>query len=135
PARRRRDGRVLLGRPGRGDGEMSARLAGRVALVTGSSSGNGRAIAVLFAAEGAAVVCADVRKQARPGGYEDDLDVDTDDRIRAAGGRAEFVECDVSRSDDVEAAVVGAVQHFGRLDVVVNNAGLAATDAGVAEEP
>jgi NAD(P)-dependent dehydrogenase (short-subunit alcohol dehydrogenase family) len=114
---------------------MSDRLAGRVAVVTGSSSGNGRAIARRLAGEGAAVVCADVRKQARPEGYEHDLDVDTDDLIAAAGGSAAFVSCDVSRSDDVEAAVAAAVERFGRLDIMVNNAGVAGGDAGVAEEP
>lgn len=111
------------------------RLSGRVVVVTGSSSGNGRAIARLFAAEGAAVVCADVQRSARPEGYEPDLDIATDDAIREDGGEALFVHCDVSVAADVEGMVAAAVERFGGLDVLVNNAGVARTSLGVAEEP
>ena len=52
---------------------MGNRLAAKVAVVTGSSSGNGRAIALALAAEGAAVVCSDIRREAREGGYETDI--------------------------------------------------------------
>jgi hypothetical protein len=103
---------------------MSGKLAGKVAVVTGSSSGNGRSIALALAAEGAAVVCSDLRREAREGGYESDIDQTTDDVIRLAGGRAEFVEADASRYADVENLLASAVGTFDRLDVMVNNAGI-----------
>ena len=58
------------------------RLRGKVAVVTGSSSGNGRAIALALAREGAALVCSDIRKPALEGGYESNIKIDTDDLIR-----------------------------------------------------
>jgi NAD(P)-dependent dehydrogenase (short-subunit alcohol dehydrogenase family) len=92
--------------------------------VTGSSSGNGRAIALAFAREGAAVLCADLTKSARPEGYEPDVALDTDDLIMRGGGSAEFVATDMRRSTDVRAAVERAATKFGRLDIMVNNAGV-----------
>jgi NAD(P)-dependent dehydrogenase (short-subunit alcohol dehydrogenase family) len=103
---------------------MSGKLHDRVAIVTGSSSGNGRAIALALAAEGAIVVCSDLRREAREGGYEPDIDRATDDAIRLAGGKAEFVEADVARYADVERLVTQAAATYGRLDVMVNNAGI-----------
>jgi NAD(P)-dependent dehydrogenase (short-subunit alcohol dehydrogenase family) len=97
----------------------AARLAGRVAVVTGSSSGLGKAIAVRLAAEGAQVVVSDVRDDPKEGGEA------TEAVIAAAGGTAVRVAADVSRTPDVDALVSAAVQHFGRLDVMVNNAGIA----------
>jgi NAD(P)-dependent dehydrogenase (short-subunit alcohol dehydrogenase family) len=102
---------------------MPNRLQDRVAVVTGASSGNGRAIALALAAEGASVVCGDLRKSARSEGYEANIDVDTDDLIRVEGGKAEFRETDVTKADDVKALVDLAVSAFGRLDIMVNNAG------------
>ena len=92
------------------------KLEGRVAVITGAASGIGRATAILFAAEGAAVLAADVR---------DDAGAQTVATIRAAAGRAEFVHADVSRSEDVRRMVRAAVEEFGRLDVLFNNAGVA----------
>lgn len=103
---------------------MGDRLQEKVAVVTGSSSGNGRAIAVAFAREGAAVVCSDVRKSALEGGYEEDIEKDTDDAIRDEGGRAEYLDADASKASDVKAVIEKAVSSFGRLDVMVNNAGV-----------
>jgi NAD(P)-dependent dehydrogenase (short-subunit alcohol dehydrogenase family) len=103
---------------------MSGKLHDRVAIVTGSSSGNGRAIALALAAEGAIVVCSDLRREAREGGYEPDIDRATDEAIRLAGGKAEFVEADAARYADVERLVTQAAATFGRLDVMVNNAGI-----------
>jgi len=62
-----------------------SRLQNTVAVVTGSSSGNGRAIALALAAEGACVVCSDIHREARQGGYETDADIATDDLIRQTG--------------------------------------------------
>jgi NAD(P)-dependent dehydrogenase (short-subunit alcohol dehydrogenase family) len=100
------------------------RLAHRVAIVTGSSSGHGRAIALRLAREGAAVICLDVRKSALPQGFEEDIDVDTDELIRSGGGLAEFVETDVTSAAALDRAADRAVEAFGRLDVWVNNAGV-----------
>ena len=92
------------------------RLAGRTAIITGAASGLGRAIARRFAAEGAQVVIADLGETPREGGPP------TRELIAEAGGRAEFVRCDVSLWDDVDALVAGTVARHGRLDVMVNNA-------------
>ena len=100
------------------------RLDGKVAIVTGSSSGIGRAIATAFAREGASVVCADIRRSARENGYEDDIERDTDAVIADLGARVEYCECDVTKADQVQAAVDRAVSAFGRVDVMVNNAGV-----------
>jgi NAD(P)-dependent dehydrogenase (short-subunit alcohol dehydrogenase family) len=97
---------------------MSERLQGKTALVTGGSSGNGRAIALRFAAEGANVTVADVREDPRMGGEP------THELIQSEGGAAQFVHCDVSSVDDLHAAVEATVDAFGSLDVMVNNAGV-----------
>jgi NAD(P)-dependent dehydrogenase (short-subunit alcohol dehydrogenase family) len=103
---------------------MGTKLQDKVAVITGSSSGNGRAIAIALAAEGAAVVCSDLRREAREGGYEGDILTPTDDVIRANGGKAEYVETDAADYAAVESLVDAAVSGFGRLDVMVNNAGI-----------
>jgi NAD(P)-dependent dehydrogenase (short-subunit alcohol dehydrogenase family) len=97
---------------------MSGRLHGKSAIVTGASSGNGRAIARRFAEEGASVTVADVRTEPRLGGAP------THDLIAEAGGEAQFVETDVSDVDDLRACVDETVAAFGSLDVMVNNAGV-----------
>lgn len=103
---------------------MGTKLQDKVAVVTGSSSGNGRAIALALAAEGASVVCSDIRREAREGGYEGDILTPTDDVIRAGGGKAEYVEADAADYAAVENLVGSAVSSFGKLDVMVNNAGI-----------
>ncbi len=94
---------------------MSAALEGKVAVITGGSTGLGRGIAELYAAEGAKIVVGDVRPE--PGEA-------TVEAIRAAGGVAEFVQCDVTRSDQVQALVDHAEQTFGALDIMTANAGI-----------
>lgn len=97
------------------------RLEGKVAIITGASSGFGRDIARTFAREGAKVICSDIKQD----GVEiDGLADPTDKVIRDAGGEAIFVKCDVSKEDEVKALVAAAVKQFGRLDIMVNNAGI-----------
>src|SRR5437870_2787802 len=91
------------------------RVDGKVALVTGSGSGIGRAVADLFAREGAKVVVAD---RDAAGGEA------TVAKIRGAGGEASFVRADVSQEADCEAMVAHAVERHGRLDVLHNHAGI-----------
>jgi NAD(P)-dependent dehydrogenase (short-subunit alcohol dehydrogenase family) len=95
------------------------RLRGKVAVITGGSSGFGRATAVRFAEEGARVVIADLDE---PGGKE------TSAQVAAAGSEAELVVGDVSALDVARRAVERAVARFGGLDVLVNNAGIAQTE-------
>jgi NAD(P)-dependent dehydrogenase (short-subunit alcohol dehydrogenase family) len=90
-------------------------FAGKVAFVTGAASGIGRAAALAFAREGASVVVADVLEQGNQ---------ETARMIEEHGGRALAVRCDVTRSEDVKAALHKAVDAFGRLDVAFNNAGV-----------
>ena len=101
-------------------------LKDKVALVTGASSGIGRAIALAWAREGAKVVVSDVNAQ---GGEE------TAALVRAAGGDALFVACDVGSAADCEALVNRAVAHYGRLDVACNNAGIGGPQAPTADYP
>src|SRR3954451_13811 len=96
---------------------MAGLMEGRAGLVTGAASGIGRACAVRFAREGAKVVVADLER-ARAGGEE------TVRAIRAEGGEAEFVACDVARSEDCANAVEAVVARYGRLDYAHNNAGI-----------
>lgn len=109
------------------------RLAGQVALVTGASSGNGRAIALRYAAEGAAVVCADLQETPDARGFDEG--VATQQEIIARGGKAVFARCDVTSGDETRAAVELAVSTFGRLDIAVANAGINIDVKDLVDEP
>lgn len=100
------------------------RLKDKVAVITGGSSGFGRAIAIAYAREGAKLVVGDLRAEPLSGGFEDSLATTTIDEIRRAGGTATFVRCDVTKRDDVRALVRAAVDTYGRLDIMFNNAGI-----------
>jgi NAD(P)-dependent dehydrogenase (short-subunit alcohol dehydrogenase family) len=113
---------------------MSNRLQNQIAIVTGSSSGNGRAIALALSAAGATIVCADLEKKARKEGYENDLEIDTDDVIQKQGAKACFVQTDVRRASEVENLVASTVSDFGRLDIMVNNAGVGVGGHTIVEE-
>jgi len=94
---------------------MQGLLHDKVAIITGAGSGVGRAAALLFAEHGAKVVAADIDREA----------VETvASEVTAAGGGAIAVVCDVTDSEAVDALVQTAVDNFGRLDVMYNNAGI-----------
>lgn len=94
---------------------VSMMLVGKTAVVTGAGSGVGQASALRFATEGARVVCADIDV----GGAKE-----TARQIEAAGGTAVAVRADVSREADVLGMLDAAVEGFGRLDILFNNAGI-----------
>ena len=101
-------------------------LKDKVALITGGSSGIGRAVALAWAREGAKVVVSDVD---RGGGEE------TVEQVRTAGGEAIFIAADVGKPEECEALVRGAVEKFGRLDIACNNAGIGGPQAPTADYP
>lgn len=105
---------------------MTNLFAGKVALVTGGSSGIGRATALLFAREGAKVVVADVEVE---GGQE------TVRLINEGAGEALFVKADVSQAAEVEALIQQTIATYGRLDCAHNNAGIEGRLAVTADYP
>lgn len=91
------------------------KLAGKTAIVTGAGSGIGKAIAVLFAKEGAKVVLTDIDQQSLN---------DTTAQIKAEGGQAIAVAANIAKQEDIDIMVDSAVNNFGSLDILVNNAGI-----------
>jgi len=90
-------------------------LSGKVALITGGAAGIGRATALLFAREGAAVAMADLNAQAGEAVVGE---------ITRSGGRAIFESADVTRAEDCRRVVERTIREFGRLDILFNNAGI-----------
>src|SRR5688500_327912 len=99
---------------------LNGRFSDHSVLITGGGSGIGREMAVQFAAEGASLVIADRHLDAANG---------TVDLITEAGGSAIATETDVSDSAQVEAMAQAALDHYGRVDILINNAGLSVGDA------
>lgn len=95
-------------------------------MVTGAASGIGRATALAFAKQGASVIVSDV---ATTSGEE------TVHLIRETGGEATFIQCDVSRSTEVERLMSASIKTYGRLDSAVNNAGIEGTQNFTADYP
>jgi NAD(P)-dependent dehydrogenase (short-subunit alcohol dehydrogenase family) len=95
--------------------QLAGRVAGKVALITGGASGIGRASALLFAREGAAIALADVNA---------DASQHVSDEIAQSGGRAFFELVDVTRAADCQRLVERALREFGRIDILFNNAGI-----------
>jgi NAD(P)-dependent dehydrogenase (short-subunit alcohol dehydrogenase family) len=98
-------------RSGEREDSMTGRLEGKVAVITGAASGIGRASVDLFVAQGAHVIAADI---------QDDKGARMQEEHK---GRVRYVRCDVLQERDIEAAIAAAKRHFGRLDVLFNNAG------------
>ena len=97
------------------------RLQDKVALITGSAGGMGKAAAELFAREGASIIVSDILA---------DEGEETAQGIRDAGGKAIFVKADVSKEADVEHMVARSIDAFGRIDILYNNAGIMPADDG-----
>jgi NAD(P)-dependent dehydrogenase (short-subunit alcohol dehydrogenase family) len=95
--------------------EGCQRFVGKVAIVTGGATGIGRAIALRLASEGAAVVVADVNAA---------FGAATERDLRELSGQSRFMPCDVSQSSDVQAMVDAVMREQGRIDVLVNDAGI-----------
>ena len=101
-------------------------LRNKVVLVTGASSGIGRAIAVICAQEGARIVVSDIAPE---GGQE------TVARVREIGGDAVFCIADIGKPEDMQSLVSHAVAHYGRIDVACNNAGITGPHTLTADYP
>jgi 3-oxoacyl-[acyl-carrier protein] reductase len=91
------------------------KLSNKVALITGSGSGMGRASAILFSQEGARISIVDVD---RKGGEQ------TVEMVKQKGGDAIFIQADVSKASDVERMIKATLDKYGRLDILLNNAGI-----------
>ena len=92
---------------------------------TGASSGIGRATALAFASEGASLVCSDLHETARQEYATDTSPLTTVQAVQKLGAKAIFVKCNTTSSTEVEALIQATVKEYGRIDIMVNNAGIA----------
>ena len=111
------------------------RLEGKVAVITGTSSGYGRSMARMFAKEGAKIACLDISLNVGVGIEEgDDYKLATHEDIVAHGGEAIYVYCDISDKECVEKAFAEVDKAFGKIDILVNNAGIWFSGVPLAEQ-
>lgn len=96
------------------DGRCTMKLDSKIALITGGSSGIGRATCIVAAKEGAYVVIADIN---------DKLGAETEELVKKAGGKGEYVHMDVTKEDEVQKVVSNIISKHGRIDFLFNNAG------------
>jgi NAD(P)-dependent dehydrogenase (short-subunit alcohol dehydrogenase family) len=96
----------------------SQRLHNKTSVITGSSSGLGRAIALRYSREGSNVVCADLKPTARPE-VPEEAEIETHELIKKEGGRAIFVRTDVGDSEQMQSLIEVAVKEFGRVDMYI----------------
>ena len=99
------------------------RLDGKIAIITGSSSGFGRETAKLFAKEGATVVCSGNKPEMKPENFDTDK-TPTHEYINNSGGKSIFVKCNIAEQSEVENLFTEAVNEFGRVDILFANAGI-----------
>ncbi|CAN9399401.1 unnamed protein product [Alternaria alternata] len=104
---------------------MPGRLQNKIAVITGASSGIGRATALAFASEGASLVCSDLHETARQEYATDTSPLTTIQAVQNLGAKAIFVKCNTTSSTEVEALIQATVKEYGRIDIMVNNAGIA----------
>ena len=97
---------------------MPNRLISKVAVITGASSGIGRAIALAYHHEGAFIVCSDIREGSR-NEHSGETDVSTHEVILKDGGKAIFVKADTSKAEEMETLIKRVVEEFGRVDMYV----------------
>src|ERR1700684_1931536 len=102
---------------------MGVRFADKVVVVTGASRGLGKSLAKGFAREGATVVVTARTESGEPSKLPGTIH-ETVEEIEAAGGRAVALRCDVTRQDQVDEMVAQTLERLGRIDVLVNNAGI-----------
>jgi NAD(P)-dependent dehydrogenase (short-subunit alcohol dehydrogenase family) len=103
---------------------MDMKLTEKVVVITGASTGLGRGIALKLAEEGAFVVIGDINEASNPGGFDEQPELTTAELITQRGGQALYQRCDVTRSEDLTALVEAATRRFGRIDIMINNAGV-----------